>query len=411
MVSRAKHRLTATEVKNAPVGVHHDGEGLYLKVTRSSDGETLRRRWQFRFWDNGKGRWMGLGSTDRTTLKQARDAADKARRLRPQGIDPIAARDAEREAKPVDDRTFKECALEYIETHERSWKNPKHRQQWKNTLTTYVYPEFGDKSINEVTRTDLIEVLKPIWHSRTETAERIRSRVMTVMEWAVANGYRTAQEDPSGWRRHLLKALPSIPKTKRVRHHPALPYDHVPAFMAHLGAASSVSARALEFLILTAARTNEVIEAEWSEFDLDKGVWTVPAERMKSGRDHRVPLCKRAVEILQEMKGSKSRRWAFVGPRKEPLSDMALLMLVRRATGQRLTTHGFRSSFRDWAAEETHTHPDVAEQALAHVIADKTEAAYRRGDMFEKRRQLMDAWSEYCSKCTEVRQDTSIQKV
>ena len=396
MKSRTKNRLTATEIKHAPVGTHHDGGGLYLKVRASRNGKSVSRQWLFRYWDDGKGRWMGLGSTERVTLKHARDAADEARRMRPQGLDPIAIRKAARQAKPIADRTFEECAEEYIETHERKWKNPKHRQQWRNTLTTYVYPAFGDKSINEVTRTDVISVLKPIWHSHTETAERIRSRIMMVMEWAVANGYRTAQEDPSGWRRHLLKALPTIPKTKRVRHHPALPYEQVPEFVAKLRAAVSVSARALEFLILTAARTSEVLNAQWSEFDLEKGVWTVPAARMKAGREHRVPLCKRAIAILVEMKASKSRKWVFVGPRNEPLSDMTLLMMVRRTTGQKLTTHGFRSSFRDWAAEKTNFHSEVAEQALAHVITDKTEAAYRRGDMFEKRRDMMLAWSEYC---------------
>lgn len=397
MVSRSKHRLTANEVRNAPVGTHHDGGGLYLRVTPSRDGKSLRRQWFFRYSNKGKDRWMGLGPTDHTTLKDARDAADHARRLLVKDIDPIKAREAEREAEPVVERSFKDCALEFIETHERKWKNPKHRLQWRNTLASYVYPAFGDKSINEITRTDVIGVLKPIWDSHTETAERLRSRILVVLEWAVANGYRTAQEDPSGWRRHLLKALPSIPKTKRVRHHPAMPYEQVPKFVAKLRVAYSVSARALEFLILTAARTNEVLEAQWSEFDLDKGVWIVPAERMKSEREHRVPLCERAIEILMEMKASKSRKWVFVGPRKEPLSNMALLMMVRRTTGERLTTHGFRSSFRDWAAEETPFSREVAEQALAHVIADKTEAAYRRGDMFEKRKQLMAEWARFCS--------------
>jgi integrase len=396
MVSRSKHRLTAAEVKHAKEGTHHDGGGLYLRVKPGAEKDTFRRRWMFRYWDNGKDRWMGLGSAEDVSLKDARDRAEAARRLRAGDVDPIHSRRAEREAEPVVERTFTECAQEFIEAHEHKWKNPKHRLQWRNTLATHVYPTFGDKSINEVTRTDIIGVLKPIWYSRTETAERLRSRILMVMEWAVANGYRTAQEDPSGWRRHLLKALPSIPKTKRVRHHPAMPYEQVPKFVAKLRVAYSVSARALEFLILTAARTSEVLEAQWSEFDLDKGVWTVPTERMKSGREHRVPLCARAIEILIEMKASKSRRWVFVSPRTEPLSNMALLMMVRRTTGEELTTHGFRSSFRDWAAEETPFSREVAEQALAHVIADKTEAAYRRGDMFEKRRQLMDAWAAHC---------------
>lgn len=410
MTSRTKNRLTATEIKHAPAGTHHDGGGLYLKVRTSRSGESASRQWLFRYSDNGKDRWMGLGSTERVTLKHARDAADEARRMRPQGVDPIAARRAKREVKPVADPTFKECATEFIEAHERKWKNPKHRQQWRNTLATYVYPTFGSKSINEVTRTDVIGVLKPIWYSHTETAERIRSRIMMVMEWVVANGYRTTQEDPSGWRRHLLKALPSIPKTKRVRHHPALPYEQVPEFVAKLRVAASPSARALEFLILTAARTSEVLEAQWTEIDLDKGVWTVPADRMKAGREHRVPLCKRAVAILIEMKASKNRKWVFVGPRNKHLSNMALLMMVRRTTGQRLTTHGFRSSFRDWAAEKTDFHPDAAEQALAHVITDKTEAAYRRGDMFEKRQQLMDAWSAYCSGDSQVPPETALKE-
>lgn len=402
MVSRTKNRLTATNVKNAGVGTHHDGGGLYLKVTPSRDGKSLRRQWLFRYWD-GKSRWMGLGSTDQTTLKQAREAADEARRLRPRGVDPIAARDAEREAATAVQRRFSECVTEFIDAHEGAWKNSKHRQQWRNTLETYAHPIVGDKPVGEVTCEDLISVLKSL-SGKAETAERVRARMLRVMIWCVAMGYRSAaKDDPTTWVRRLHTAVPIPSKSKRVEHHAALPYEHIPEFVTKLRGAASISARALEFLILTAARTNEVLDAQWSEFDLEKAIWIVPAERMKAGREHRVPLCQRAIAILAEMKAAKNPRWVFVGPRKKPLSSSALLMMVRRTASKQLTTHGLRSSFRDWAAEETPFSREVAEQALAHTIADKTEAAYRRGDLFEKRRLMMVEWSSYCaSKLTSI---------
>lgn len=410
MVSRAKHRLTSNEVKNAPIGPHHDGGGLLL-IVRKTKNDSLSRNWFYRFWD-GKDRWAGLGTAATLSLKEAREAADDMRRLRIRGINPIEARRKERAAKPREERSFRACAEEYYEVHQGQWKNSKHKQQWKNTLNAYAYPAFGDQPINAVTCEDLIAVLSPIASAKPETAQRLRARMLKVMNWSVAKGYRTNADNPVTWGPRLETAVPIKSKAKRVRHHPALPYEQVPTFMAKLRAAYSVSARALEFAILTAARTSEVLEAQWSEFDFDKGIWTIPAERMKSGREHRVPLCQRAVEILIEMKASKSRRWVFVGPRKEPLSNMALLMMVRRTTGERLTTHGFRSSFRDWAAEVTPFSREVAEQALAHVIADKTEAAYRRGDMFEKRRQLMDAWAEYCETSSAKRsQQETVQQI
>jgi len=401
MVSRAKHRLTANEVKHAQAGTHHDGGGLCLKV-RATKGDSPSRTWFYRYHDR-KSHWLSLGPAATVSLKEAREAAEEMRRLRIKGIDPIEARRKERSAKPSEQRSFRACAEEHYEAHQGQWKNPKHKQQWKNTLSAYAYPVFGDKPINDVTCEDLISVLAPIASDKPETAQRLRARMLKVMNWSVAKGHRTSADNPVTWGPRLETAVPIKSKAKRVRHHAALPYEQVPTFMAKLRAAYSVSARALEFLILTAARTGEVLEAQWSEFDLDRGIWTIPGERMKSGREHRVPLSTRAVAILIEMKASKSRKWVFVGPRKEPLSDMALLMMVRRTTGQRLTTHGFRSSFRDWAAEGTEFSGDVAEMALAHVIANKTEAAYRRGDLFDKRRELMDAWATYCDTPSDVR--------
>jgi integrase len=294
--------------------------------------------------------------------------------------------------------TFKACAEAYMAAHQAGWRNPKHRAQWTATLNTYVYSHFGDLPVQAVDVGLVMKAVEPIWTEKPETASRVRGRIEAVLDWATARGYRKG-ENPARWRGHLENLLPARSKVRRVEHHAALPYQEIGGFMAALCTQESVAARAFEFLILTAARTGEVIGARWDEFDLGERLWTVPGERMKAGREHRVPLSARAVEITQEMKAQQQDGQAFVfpGAKGGALSNMALLMTLRRMGHADLTAHGFRSTFRDWAAERTNFPAEVAEMALAHTVSDKVEAAYRRGDLFQKRRQITEAWARFCS--------------
>jgi integrase len=352
----------------------------------------------FRFARQGRERWMGLGPYPDVSLAEARQKAFDARRLLRDGVDPIEARRGARMAARLEEArglTFKDCAERYIAAHEAGWRNAKHRAQWRSTLGTYASPELGDLSVAAIDTALVMKTLEPIWQAKPETADRLRGRIEAVLDWAAARNYRTG-DNPARWRGHLDKLLPARRRLARVKHHAALPARDLPAFMVELRDQAGVSARALEFAILTAARTGEVIGATWGEIDMGEKVWTVPAERMKGGRTHRVPLCERTVEILDTLpRGGDS---VFGGTRaRKPLSQMALLMTLRRMKRDDLTVHGFRSTFRDWAAECTSFPREVAEAALAHVISDKVEAAYRRGDLFERRRQLMEAWSRYCA--------------
>jgi integrase len=291
--------------------------------------------------------------------------------------------------------TFQQAAERMMASHEAAWRNPKHRAQWRATLATYVYPTFGGLSVGAVDTGLVLRVLEPIWTAKPETASRVRGRIETVLDWAKARGYREG-ENPATWRGHLDKLLPNRRKVKRVEHHAAMPYAALPSFMGELGRREGVSARALEFAILTACRTGEVIGARWSEIEGD--VWTIPADRMKAGAEHRVPLSRAALDLLGNL--PREGEFVFIGGRAgRPLSNMAMLELVR---GMRpgLTVHGFRSTFRDWAAERTEFPNHVVEKALAHKVADKVEAAYRRGDLFDKRRSLMDAWAGFCGTST-----------
>jgi integrase len=398
--------LTPLEVKNAKPGRHADGEGLYLLVK-----ETGARSWVLRYMIAGRSRDLGLsrspealalmgktGSKD-ITLAQARDVAAIYRMKVRAGIDPLAEREelaqkaaeAER-VERIAQVTFRTVAEDYIADHEASWRNPKHRQQWRNTLATYVYPAIGDKPIATITTDDVLTIIKPLWQKKSETASRVRGRIETILNAAKVRGYRTG-ENPAQWRGHLSQLLPARTKLSR-GHHEALPYLAVPDFMASLRERRAMAALALEFAVLTATRTNEVLCATWEEVDLVKGVWVIPESRMKAAREHRVPLSSRALEILNATR-HLGAAFLFPGQTQAQLSGMSMAMLLRRMKIA-VTVHGFRSSFRDWAAETTGYPHEACEMALAHSIGNKAEAAYRRGDLFDKRRQLMEDWARFC---------------
>jgi integrase len=399
----ARNGLTDRMVKQARTpGVLIDGGGLRLKITANPSTGDIRKSWVLRVTVKGGAvREVGLGSADTLPLQQARVRAAEMRQQARDGIDPLAHRAAARAAKAAEAAramSFRECADAYIAAHRPTWKNEKHARQWPATLAAYAFPVFGDAAVGAIDQAMIMKVLDPIWSTKTETAARLRGRIEAVLDWATVRGYRQG-ENPARWRGHLERALPPRAKTQRVQHHPALPYQDLPAFMADLRALEGVSARALELCILTATRTSEALNARWSEIDLDGAVWTIPAERMKMGKAHRIPLAPQAVTLLREASITKSSDgWVFPGARAgRPLSDMALLMMLRRMKRTDVTTHGFRSTFRDWAAERTNFAREVAEAALAHAVGDKVEAAYRRSDLFEKRRRLMDAWATYCA--------------
>jgi integrase len=341
---------------------------------------------------------MGLGSLSLVGLREARERSLQQRRsLRLDGIDPIEKRRAARQAAMIEAAsamTFKDCAEAYIAAHKAGWKNPKHAAQWPSTLGTYVYPIFGALPVQAVDVGLVTKAIEPIWAKKPETASRVRGRIESVLDWAKARGYRQG-ENPARWKGHLDHLLPARRKVAVVEHHAALPYAELPAFMADLCQREGTAARALEFAILTAARTGEVLGARWSEIDLEARLWTVPAGRMKAAREHRVPLSQAAISLLGQLE--QQGDLVFPGQRRgRPLSDMALLMLLRRMERGDLTAHGFRSTFSDWAAEQTNTPSEVREMALAHTVSDKVEAAYRRGDLFDKRRELAEAWAQYC---------------
>ena len=375
-------------------GMYNDGGNLYLRVAPSGS-----KQWVFRYKLNGKQHDMGLGGLDTFTLKEARERARELRKQKYAGTDPIAARRAAQmqarleRAKAV---TFEECAEAYIEAHQDGWKNSKHREQWRATLQTYAYPMLGRLSVQAIDTGLVTKVIEPIWKTKTETASRVRGRIEAVLDWAAARGFRQG-ENPARWRGHLENLLPRKSKVAPVEHHAALPYNELPAFIAELRAQKGISARALEFAILTAARTNEALGATWDEIDLAEKVWIIPPERIKAGRPHRIALSTAAFDIVSQMRQVQSGRFVFPGAKSDqPLSNMALLMLLRRLRHEDLTVHGFRSSFADWAAERTAYPDEVRQMALAHSVSDKVEAAYRRGDLFEKRRALGQAWADFC---------------
>ncbi|MEO6152127.1 MAG: integrase arm-type DNA-binding domain-containing protein [Croceibacterium sp.] len=399
MPKKLSNALTPLAVKAANPGRHADGGGLHLLVK-----QTGARSWVYRFMLKGKARDIGLGPAagpEKVSLAAARDRASALRLKVKVGIDPLAERHRETErtlaaaqAAIAAGISFRDVAEAYMAAYEGSWRNKKHRQQWRSTLDRYVYPNIGDLSVADVATAQVLQILEPIWKTKPETASRVRGRIETILDAAKARGYREG-ENPARWRGHIAQILPARTKLSR-GHHKALPYAKVGALVAQLRKRDAMAALALEFTILTAARSGEVLGATWDEVDVAEATWTVPASRMKVGKEHRVPLPTRAISILEVTK-LLGKKHLFPGKAEGKLSSMAMAMLLRRM-GVDATVHGFRSAFRDWAAESTVYAHEVCEMALAHVIGNKAEAAYRRGDLFEKRRQLMLDWSAYCEK-------------
>jgi integrase len=391
---RDSNRLSALKVARLKEpGRYADGGGLYLQISR-----WRTKAWLFRFERHGQERQMGLGPLAVISLADARERARAARRLLLDGQDPIEFRNAERAARRVAAAkgiSFQQCGEAYIKAHGASWRNEKHRVQWSSTLKTYAYPVLGKLPVTAIDTALVLKVIEPIWSEKTETANRVRGRIETILDWARARGYRDG-DNPARWRGHLDQVLPRKSRIAPTKHRPALPYAAIPAFMQKLRARESLSARALEFLILTAARTNEVIGARWSEIDLQGKLWTVPSTRIKSKREHRVPLSTPAIAILRTAVNGDANAFVFADANGRPLSNMAMLELVRGMDSSGIVVHGFRSSFKDWAAETTRHENIVTEMALAHVVSDATEAAYRRGELMLKRRALMEDWAQYC---------------
>lgn len=390
---RGAEKLTALKVtKLKAPGRYGDGRGLWLHIGRGGT-----KSWVFRFMRDGAAREMGLGPLHTIGLADARERARAARKLVLDGLDPIEHRRAHRTAAKIEAARgiiFADAAEQYIAAHEAGWKNEKHRDQWRATLRTYAEPIIGKLPVAAIDTALVLKILEPIWHEKPETATRLRGRMAAILDWAAVREYRQG-DNPARWRGHLDKLLPAKQKIRRVKHHAAMAYAALPAFMAELRSLDSISARALEFTILNASRTGEVTGAGWPEIDKAAKVWTIPGARMKAGREHRVPLCDRSMEILADL----PREGAFVfpgGKAKQPLSNMAMAELLKDLRPG-LTVHGFRSSFRDWAREQTNYPREIAEVALAHVVKDRTEAAYLRGDALEKRRRLMRDWQKFCA--------------
>jgi len=394
MARKAKD-LSALEVSRLTKPGHHavgGVAGLYLYVN-----ESTARSWVLRIVVGEKRRHMGLGGYPDVPLAQAREKARQARDEVGTGVDPIARRKtaaSELKSQQLSEKTFKQAATAYIEAHGDSWRNPKHRAQWTSTLETYVYKIFGDLQVKDVNQELVMKVLEPIWKSKNETATRVRGRIESVLDWATVRGYRTG-DNPARWKGHLDHLLPAASKVRKVEHRRALPISAMPAFMKQLRSKDGMAARALEFAILTAARSGEVRGATWDEIDLKAKLWTVPACRMKANKEHRVPLSDAAVALLNKLTKLDDSKVIFFGPRETPLSDMALTAVVRRI-GVDAVPHGFRSTFRDWAGEATNYPRELAEHALAHTLENKVEAAYRRGDALERRRTMMHDWSTFC---------------
>jgi integrase len=398
-MSRTTHRLTARAIAAAKPQpgkrlMLADGGNLLLQVTGKVDGE-FSRSWIFRYERDGKRHDLGLGPLDTLSLAEARVRARDLRIQLLDGVDPKGIREQRRAERLAQLRerarqmTFRECALRCIEGHEDGWRNAEHHRQWITSLEQYVYPHIGDLPVDEIATPHIVKVLEPIWRTTPETASRVRGRIERVLGWATVREFRSG-DNPARWRGHLQELFPSKGKIQQIKHHPALAFADVPALMVELRAHNSLTALALEFTILTAARSGEVLGAKWSEVDLVAKTWKIPGSRMKANKAHRVPLSTRALEILASLPRE--------GERVFPLTHTSMLELLRRMDHSNITVHGFRSSFRDWAAERTSYPNHVAEAALAHAVADKVEKAYRRTDLFEKRRRLMADWATWCSR-------------
>ena len=416
-MARQLNRLTALQVSklNKP-GLHGDGGGLTLQITR-----TGVKSWLFRFMREGKAYGMGLGATHTISLAEARQKALEARKLLADGLNPMAVKKQKLLALALERAkmmTFDQCAASYIEAHKASWKNAKHIDQWTNTLATYASPVFGQQPVADIDTALIVKCLSPIWQTKTETASRLRGRIESVLGWAATSGYR-AGENPARWKGHLENLLATIGKSSRTKNHPSLPWQRIGEFMLALKARPGVASKAVEFAVLTACRSGEVRGAQWSEFDFTERVWTIPAERMKARREHQVPISDAALAVLMSIRNTDmvsmgqlsipaDSRFVFAGTKMQALSDMSLTAVIRRmngdgdkpiwvdANGDGITVHGFRSSFRMWAAEMTAYPREVAEHALAHQLPDAVERAYQRGTQFSKRQALMADWGVVC---------------
>ena len=383
---RSLHKLNAKFVASVEKhGSHSDGGGLSLVVKAD------RKAWQFRYTWQGKERYLGLGSAKSVTLAHARTLAANARSLVAQGIDPIATQRALKKTIP----TFGELADQHIDAMQSQWRNPKHVAQWRTTLSVDA-KSIRNKPVDQIGTEDVLGVLEPIWQLKPETASRIRGRIEAVLAAATARGFRVGA-NPALWRNHLDRLLPAQPSSSR-SHHGAMAYNEIHELIKQLQDNGSVSALALEFLILNASRTSEVLLAQWSEIDFEQSVWIIPWQRMKAKREHRVPLANRSIEILKSMSAFGNESYIFPGRKPDrPLSNMAMEALLRRFDLKRknVTVHGFRSAFRDWAGDTTDFARELAETALAHNVGDAVERAYRRGDAIEKRRKMMEVWADY----------------
>ncbi len=377
-------------------GRYGDGHGLVLQITPAGV-----KSWLLRYQVAGRERWFGLGPIHTVSLAEARERARRARLQVLDGIDPIDARRADRKERALAAAkalTFEEAAKAYFNQHSPKWGNAKHRQQFQHTMRDYVLPTIGRLSVADIDTGLVLKCIEPIWQDKTETASRVRGRIESILDWATVRGNR-AGENPARWKGHLAHLLPARSEIQKTVHLRAIPIDDLPEFMVDLGRRDGVAARALEFTILTAARTGEALGATWDEIDLDKKTWTISADRMKAGKEHRVPLSERAVEVLKVLPREKGNPHVFISTtaKGSPLSDMSMLSVLRRMGRTDVTVHGFRSTFRDWCAERTSYPNHVCEMALAHVVGNKVEAAYRRGDLFQKRVRLMAEWAKFCT--------------
>lgn len=376
-----------TEGRHAVGGV----PGLHLRVSGDHRG------WVLRLQVGDKRQDIGLGAYPAVSLSEAREKAREMHSGLREGRDPVAPRKQQRmvlAAQAAAEKTFRWCAEEFLRAKASEWSNPKHKQQWENTLETYAMPHLGQLNVSLIDLPHVLACLEPIWHSKNETASRLRGRIESVLDWAAVRKYRTG-ENPARWKGHLDKVLAAPAKIKKVEHHRAVPVDGMATFMAELRNQNGLAACALEFVILTAARSGEVRNATWSEIDEETAVWTVPAEHMKAGREHRVPLSKAAMQLLRKLPRFTDSELLFPGTKGQPLSDMTMTAVMRRMKVDAVP-HGFRSTFRDWVGEKTHFPRELAEQALAHTLESKVEAAYRRGDALDKRRQMMEEWALFC---------------
>jgi len=393
-MSTLRNKLTDIKCRTAGLGIYGDGGGLYLHVQQGAHG--LRRNWLFRFMMAGRARGMGLGSYPDISLQRAREKAQECRSLKADGIErkrAVRTSLSRTEAKPQPP-SFDECAAAYVARHRASWRSLKHSNDWVKSLETHVSPVFGSTPVDMIDAGLICKALEPIWNTKTETASRVRQRIDAVLDYATTRVHRTG-ENPARWKGHLANIFPAPRKLTTVEHLAAMPYAEVPAFMAGLRSRDGMSSVALQFLVLTACRTSEVLGARWEEIDLATATWTIPGSRIKAGNTHRAPLSAQAVRLIDGVSNTPSSGFVFAGRARERLSETALYKYARHF-GFQYTVHGFRSAFRDWAAERTNYPSEVAEMALAHRVGSQIENAYRRTDMFERRRRLMADWATFC---------------